>query len=259
MAQALPEGMPQVLPAQVGELLVKKCGECHSKNLRAPKGGFGFIENLAKVRTEYFQPKDPQDSDLWIWLFDPEDPMPPKKAKQGPLSAKELALMRWWLAAGAPLPQAKGDSTIEAIPPATNESNFVAAMHPVFVHFPIALILLAACAEILRILKGEAFRLVVRLALGIGALAAVCATLSGLQAADHEGYLEATVETHERLGLATTILAVLAWICLEWALKKNGHKRLELIFRLALFSAALLVAWGGHEGGLLVFGPDHFA
>lgn len=85
-------------------------------------------------------------------------------------------------------------------------------VHPMLVHFPIVLLLLAAVLDLIAVARGEdlaggqfAARAAVW-AIGLGALGAVAAVVFGDVALDHaidRGFPVAPLEQHEELGMTT--------------------------------------------------------
>jgi uncharacterized membrane protein len=145
-----------------------------------------------------------------------------------------------------------------AAPQEREEAGLLAHLHPVLVHFPIALLLAAALAELLgqgRAADGGASP-VARYCLSLAALTAVLAALSGWGLAEDHLALPGTeviLERHRWLGLSTAGLAVITFAVGLVAGKQGPRLRL---YRWLLLLAAVVVAITGHMGGMLVYGPD---
>lgn len=247
------------LGSEVRAIFRHRCVECHGAELKKPKGKIGYIEDLDRVREKLVGDHEPEDSDLWLSLTDEFEPMPPKKAKNGPLAPAELDLVLSWLRAGAPAPQATA-ATAEPEPttgpdgnPAAAEAPSLGDLHPLVIHFPVALILVAALAELLVWFRGAGLVTTVRFCLFIGAGGAALSALSGWFAAE-AGYRDATVFRHRWLGIAATGSSLVAWGTLELA-RRRDSKTLLAVGRLLLLASALLTGLAGHEGGELVHGP----
>ncbi|MGD9688685.1 MAG: DUF2231 domain-containing protein [Phycisphaerales bacterium] len=263
------------LPSRVRAVLAAHCSECHAETLARPKGRFGYVTDLPRLVAEaQVVPGQPDESPLFELLAhdDPEFRMPPRTAKAGPLSTEQIELVRAWIAAGAPAPADRDSAsppatppTVPAVapsaapptPPAAPRSigdrafAFVGKFHPVIVHFPIALLIVAAFAELLVMGGWRAGRETNRLLVPLGALSAVIAVVIGLIAASAEGFTVATVWTHRLLGILAAACAVLA-LAFQALLK-------ERLYRVFLFVAAALTGLAGHFGGLITFGDDHFS
>ncbi|MBL8763656.1 MAG: DUF1553 domain-containing protein [Phycisphaerae bacterium] len=138
--------------------------------------------------------------------------------------------------------------------------RFAGKMHPLSVHFPIALLLVGAMCEFVRRRKGS-FR--------PGAAARVCVILGGLSAAvvaamgwsnaevaGHTGSRASILEWHRWLGIGVACLGVLAASLTVLADRVDRRPTLTL-FRLAVVSSALAVGAAGHFGGSLTYGPDY--
>ena len=132
----------------------------------------------------------------------------------------------------------------------------VGRLHPLIVHFPIALVILAAAAEGAAAATGDRrWRTVAVINLRAGAAFAVAAVIAGWRLASAPG-VDSTplLEWHRWLGAIAAISTVAA------AMATSRVERLSIrdlvIYRLALFCAATCVAVTGHVGGLLVWGAD---
>ena len=132
----------------------------------------------------------------------------------------------------------------------------IGRLHPLIVHFPIALVLLAAVAEAGAIAtRNQRWRTAAVVNVRAGAVLAVAAAIAGWRLASAPG-MEATalLEWHRWIGATgalTSAVAAMATLSLQHS--QDGHLR---IYRAALFCAASLVAISGHLGGLLVWGAD---
>ena len=163
-----------------------------------------------------------------------------------------------------------------AMVPLTELSSFLAAsgpdlpraagrLHPLLVHFPIALALVAVAAEWWRgIRRIEGMSPLTMPLLWLAAVSAIAATATGwLNAAnEHDGSTDLTLDRHRWIGTATTVaLLGMAWwgrsLCASLV-----HPTAEAFARLGAFRwmAAVLglaVAVTGHLGGELVYGKNY--
>lgn len=134
--------------------------------------------------------------------------------------------------------------------------------HPVVVHFPIALSFLAALAVIVgRLRHSEPFRQTARIAIHGAAISAVPAVLLGwfaAAAAPHPG-LDAVLAWHRWLGTAAGAGLMAVALCTELAHRQIDRSRWTWLIVIGCVLMALVVGLVGHLGGVLVFGPDHFA
>jgi uncharacterized membrane protein len=128
-------------------------------------------------------------------------------------------------------------------------------LHPLLVHFPIALILIAAIAEL--IFLGTRFprwQTVAVANLRAGAVFAVASAGAGwLLASSRIVEASPSLEWHRWLGLMAAITAIAAALM---TVKIDPMERRQWPYRIALFSAAAIVAVAGHFGAVLVWGAD---
>jgi uncharacterized membrane protein len=132
-------------------------------------------------------------------------------------------------------------------------SSFFGRLHPVLVHFPIALVLVAAAVELVGLFrKRPAAPEVLEILLGFGALGAVAAAATGWWfAGQQENADEVLLRWHRWLGVGVAVLVVALWLSAR--LNILGRHRCWV-----LLVAAGLVAVCGHLGGLLVWHNDYF-
>lgn len=142
------------------------------------------------------------------------------------------------------------------------------SVHPVVVHFPIVLLLVAPVFVLLGMLKPErtrCFSWAALLLMAMGVASAWVSVLSGfaamqLAAVFDEG--QEVLEEHEHMALATrtaftVALGVYAALLLVPALRKRELSRgwgiaLHGVFLTLYAAATALVVWTGHLGGRLV-------
>ena len=135
----------------------------------------------------------------------------------------------------------------------------VGRVHPIIVHFPVALVLAAGGVEAWRAVQRQhALSRFTPVALGLGAAAAVVACITGwLFAADEGGGSD--LFWHRWLGiLAAALLLPATWVAVR-AVRPGDVMGAQLVplVRAVLFGTALLVGWVGHLGGDMVWGEDY--
>ena len=132
----------------------------------------------------------------------------------------------------------------------------IGRLHPLLVHFPIGLVLVAAVAEVVAMTAGLwDWRTVAVANVRAGAVFAIGAAIAGWRLASSPG-IEATtsLEWHRWLGTIAAVAVLGAALATAGA---RGRSPLALwIYRITLFWAAALVAVTGHFGGVLVWGAD---
>ena len=133
--------------------------------------------------------------------------------------------------------------------------GLLGAFHPGLVHFPIALLTIAALLEVFQILRKRREPAAGTPILAyFAAAAAVPATFFGFMLADYESTEGSLIDLHQWLGIASTVVALTAAGCAVKAKTCNG----SLIgLRLSLILGAGLVGATGYIGGELVFGEGH--
>ncbi len=126
--------------------------------------------------------------------------------------------------------------------------KYLGRFHPIAVHFPIALLTLAAVAELLGRWRKEPHHLQTAwFLLAIGTLSAIPASVLGWIHAENTSHQGDDLFWHRWLGIAVTVLA-----CVTLAFGRRAPK-----WRLpALLLLAFLVGITGHYGGYLSFGRD---
>ena len=130
------------------------------------------------------------------------------------------------------------------------------SLHPLIVHFPVALLLTAVVLEIVALLmKRPALHRVALWNVCLGTLGAAAAVATGLQAqaiGHHTFEIYEVMEVHERLGITTLTLGsvVAGWRLL--ARDRLGPRQRWLALALMLVMACT-VSYGAYLGGRLVY------
>jgi len=129
-------------------------------------------------------------------------------------------------------------------------------LHPLLLHFPIALVITAAVAELVAILtKRQGWHVVAVANVRAGAVCAAAAAITGwllaLSASVDDGR---TLDWHRWVGTAAAVATIGAALATAGT---DGHSpRVPWMYRIALFWAAALVGVTGHLGARLVWGAD---
>ena len=274
------------------QLLQRSCAECHADGKR--KGGLGHITDLDRMLAEdMLVPGEPMDSDLYrVLITDDEDErMPPAKALHSPaLSADEIAAVRQWImdrvdgpvvalaavieptspsvtqtgsegtadSAAAPIEPPAGDTEATSQGPQLTAGEVALVLlgrwHPVFLHFPIALLMVLCLEQFWTALRkkplaqGSSGLLVC-----IGALGSVFAAVTGWFAAEY-GFSGLDLAIHRWAGIVLTVMALLTWF-LWWRTRMNPAVARWYVLALVIVFALLVVT--GHYGNILTRGdPD---
>jgi uncharacterized membrane protein len=128
-------------------------------------------------------------------------------------------------------------------------------LHPLLLHFPIALVLVAAAAELVATLtRRETWHVVAVVNVRAGAMFALATAIAGWLLASASVVDDVRVlEWHRWIGTAAVAATIGA------ALASAGIDRLSTlrwVYRIALFWAAALVGITAHLGARLVWGAD---
>lgn len=259
----------------IAPILEARCASCHQGD--GAKGG--FLVGDRDTVLGYVQSGSSSDSALWndylmadpMTLDKPSLIMPP----DGPLPRGELALIKLWLDEGAEWPEgmivgSKGDATtaVEGGEMSLSKRIFraIGYFHPAIVHFPIALISVAAASVVLSYLFGAGFARFAYVCLVIGAVFAVISAVMGWSFAETRGFsswsqmitAQATEEQsnqffHRWLGTVTAVLGLVVCIA-GWRARQSDGSRPGHFWRLGTLILAMLVGMVGHQGGELVYG-----
>jgi uncharacterized membrane protein len=132
----------------------------------------------------------------------------------------------------------------------------IGKLHPMLVHFPIALVLAAAGAELRAIItRRSTWRVIAIASIRAGAATGVVAAIAGwlLMSAP---FIEPTrsLTLHRWTGLASSAAATAAALMSTRPYVQSN--RSALAYQTALFGAAAFVGIAGHLGAALVWGPD---
>lgn len=125
-------------------------------------------------------------------------------------------------------------------------------LHPLLLHFPIALLLIAALAELLSLARLPEWHLVAVANVRAGAALAVATAGAGwVLATSRMVEVSPTLEWHRWLGLTAALAAVAAALA---TIGIDDRPERQWRYRIVLWSAAALVAVAGHFGAVLVWG-----
>jgi uncharacterized membrane protein/mono/diheme cytochrome c family protein len=135
--------------------------------------------------------------------------------------------------------------------------NFLGRLHPLMVHFPIGLLVIAGIMELAKLRTFESkLRAGTNWLVYIGAAGSVLAVLLGLLLANSGSYSGETFEWHQWAGITTAILAVVTAFLL-YAINKYNKRSLIIGYRTFLMITVLGVFMAGHYGGSLTHGQDY--
>ncbi len=136
--------------------------------------------------------------------------------------------------------------------------TFLGRLHPMIVHFPIALLLIAAALELFTLKNfASPLRPGINILVYIGAASAVLSALAGWLLFAQDEIEGEGVGLHQLLGNITALLG-LATAFLLYRFHKGQHNLVKL-YRTTLFFTAIGVSVAGHFGASLTHGDDYLS
>jgi len=140
--------------------------------------------------------------------------------------------------------------------------TFMGKFHPVAIHIPIALVLVAALAELLAMMtRNGTFEKVSRFNINVAVLGAAVSVGLGLLAgmsADFPGDYARPFWLHKWIGITMAVFIAVAAVLSELACRRGGS-RCRWGYRAVLLLCVALVGAAGYFGGQLVYGLNHYA
>jgi len=138
-------------------------------------------------------------------------------------------------------------------------TQFFGRFHPVLVHFPIGILILAFLFECLSRLRGyRKIRVAIPPSLLLGAVFAIASAVSGYFLSQEGGYDDDLLERHKSLGIATAVFSIIVYLLYvnarSFLQEKNRRKSFYLILFIPLI---ILVSLTGHFGGSITHGEDY--
>ncbi len=131
--------------------------------------------------------------------------------------------------------------------------GFIGRFHPLLVHLPIGLLLLAAIFQYFaRKPKYKKLDNAIAFTLAVGAVFAILSSVSGWLLANRGAYIERSLFLHRWLGIGVAILATLCWL-----IKTNRLKTGKGLFNGLVIFMILAIFATGHFGGNMTHGDDY--
>lgn len=186
--------------------------------------------------------------------------------RTGARSARQLQMLGV-LAICACAASAMGAGDSYSINPDTL-ARFFGRTHAILVHFPIAMLIVAAVLEVIAALRDRFGRTVDQppvlshaglVCVGFGTAGAIAASAAGWLNADIEGVgssVESNLFWHRWLGITVCVFAVVIAIA-GLAGRSGVRRRAVVVYRGVLLLTAALVGFTGHLGGNMVYGSDY--
>lgn len=128
--------------------------------------------------------------------------------------------------------------------------EFIGRLHPLLVHLPIGILLLAVLFEWLPFRKPyKSLRRSIRIILWLGFFAALFSVVTGLLLKEGGDYDSQSVKLHQFAGIALTLITgVYAWA--------RGQKQFKRMYKFLSVLVLLLILTTGHLGGTLTHGEN---
>ncbi|HZB15088.1 MAG TPA: DUF1549 domain-containing protein, partial [Chryseolinea sp.] len=134
--------------------------------------------------------------------------------------------------------------------------KFLGRLHPLIVHFPIGLLVVALMLELFTLnKKNHNLRPGINLLLIIGALSSVAAVVFGLFLKTQDEYSGDLITIHQWSGIATAILAI-ATMMLHARITGQHKSNLLKVYRVVLIFTVVSLTIAGHYGASLTHGAD---
>jgi uncharacterized membrane protein len=136
-------------------------------------------------------------------------------------------------------------------------SQLFGRLHPMLVHFPIALILVAVVMELFTLKNfSHSFRSGIRCLVILGAISAVLSAGMGWLLAENEGITGSTLDRHRIIGMVSAGLSIFLLVLLR---KSEGNPSSTTIkaYRSLLFLTGIGIGVAGHFGASLTHGEDY--
>src|SRR6478736_6582479 len=136
-------------------------------------------------------------------------------------------------------------------------TSFFGRFHPVLVHLPIGILLLAFVFKLLSLTpRYKKLKSAIRPSLFLGMISAVAAATSGYYLSLEGGYDDRLLTQHKWMGFATAGLAFILFIFsrkYSFILKSDRKNAVTILF----FPLVILLTWTGHLGGSITHGEDY--
>jgi uncharacterized membrane protein len=137
---------------------------------------------------------------------------------------------------------------------------FLGRFHPLVVHLPIGLLLLAFLMEFLgRTKRFAELRPAVSFTLFLGALSALVSVSAGLLLAASGGYSGDDLWWHKWLGIGVAALAVVAYFYKRRTLALAAVPRTRTLYTASLLATVVVLTLASHRGGTLTHGEGYLS
>jgi len=137
--------------------------------------------------------------------------------------------------------------------------NFLGRLHPLAVHFPVSLLVVATILELFTLKKfNSALRPALNILVATGVVTSILSVILGLLLAGNGDYGEDSLNLHQWTGIATAILGTVSLLFLIGIIKKKRHNLIRP-YRAIIFVTGIGVCVAGHFGAALTHGSDYLS
>lgn len=134
--------------------------------------------------------------------------------------------------------------------------QFLGRLHPMIVHFPIGLLVIALLLEVFTLnKKNNDLRKAIHLLLVIGSVSAILAAIFGWFLKTQDDYSGDILDIHQWAGISTAVFAIIT-VILHRLIIWRGRKHLLGTYRAVLAFTVFGVTLAGHYGATLTHGED---
>jgi len=133
---------------------------------------------------------------------------------------------------------------------------FLGRFHPVVLHFPVALLLLAALLEMIEMAGSRPRRFPISFVLFLGSTSAVTAMALGWLLMRADAVQGPLVQRHMQGGIALAILAVLTLFTRLLAEGREAGRAVNWVYRGFLLATCAMLLRTAHDGGSITHGED---
>jgi len=138
-------------------------------------------------------------------------------------------------------------------------SQLLGRLHPMLVHFPIALILVAVVMELFTLGNfRHSFRSGIRFLVILGAISAAVSAVMGMLLAENEGISGSSLDLHRIIGLVSASMSILLLVLLRKS-ELNPSKFSIKSYRFLLLLTGIGIGAAGHFGAALTHGEDYLS
>jgi mono/diheme cytochrome c family protein/uncharacterized membrane protein len=135
--------------------------------------------------------------------------------------------------------------------------NLLGRLHPLAVHFPVSLVVLAAVLELFTLRNFHSkLRPGINLLVWVGAIAAVISALLGWLLSKEGDYGEEGISLHQWSGFAAAFVCLIT-LALLYRLQMHNKSGNIKVYRGVLFFTAISISVAGHFGAALTHGSDY--